>query len=241
MNVNASDYSSKSFPKETEFSLSSKEEKHTPATSISEETHLNVHSIHQDESFQAMRNGSEFELQKRRFSLPNDINFVSGNEIMRRFNAQVAAGIIEPINDCRDFKEMKVITVLATTPKILYPLNIAVMENNVAMVKDLLSAGAFLDVKDQTGKTPLANAIELGYTTIIDILIAAKDAEFQHSPQSPYAPSCSNSVYGDNEMNPYEESDFYYPNNSGADVISFEQSSTQQQVPCPRAQSVLSD
>jgi hypothetical protein len=99
----------------------------------------------------------------------------------------------------------------------------------------------FLLIIKQTGKTPLANAIELGYTTIIDILIAAKDAEFQHSPHSPYAPSCSNSEYGDNEMNPYEESDYYYPNNSGDGAIISEQSTTQQQVPCPRAQSILSD
>ena len=91
----------------------------------------------------------------------------------------------------------------------------------------------------QTGKTPLANAIQLGNTMIIDILIAAKDAEFQHSPQSPYAPSCSNSEYGDNEVDPYEESDFYYPYNSGA-MIS-KQSSTQQQEDLHPAQSILSD
>ena len=61
MNVNASDYLSKSLPTEAELSLL-KEGKHTRATSVSEETH----SIHQDESVQAMGNGSEFELQNKR-------------------------------------------------------------------------------------------------------------------------------------------------------------------------------
>lgn len=105
------------------------------------------------------------------------------------------------------------------------------------MVKELLNEGAFLDIKDQvifttrvlqfikslcallanhqTGKTPLATAIEIGNTMIIDILIAAKDAEFQHSPLSPYTPSTSNSEYGDDEAAPYfVESDLHCPSDS---------------------------
>lgn len=44
---------------------------------------------------------------------------------------------------------MILITFAYQAPKIIYPLNIAIIENNKAMVKELLSKGAFLDVLDQ--------------------------------------------------------------------------------------------
>eukprot|EP01036_Dinobryon_divergens_P033176 gene33176-42904_t len=184
-------YFSKSLPVGAEIPAWSK--KHTPASSISEDILIDqVQKIQKNEykASPVLHSESEFELDiKKRFSPPSEINALPENELLRRFNAQA--------------------------PKIIYPLNIAVMENNIAMVQELLSKGAFLDVLDQTGKSPLANAFELGNTSIADILIAAKDAEFQNSPHSPYAPSCD-----ENEANHcYEENDFfYYPNSSALNI-----------------------
>lgn len=48
-----------------------------------------------------------------RFPPPSDVNFLPTNEIMRRFNAQVEAGIIKPIKDA-DTKEIKIITFFET-------------------------------------------------------------------------------------------------------------------------------
>ena len=120
--------------------LSSWLNKHKAATSDSEVIQGNakdVHRIHHDKSKrdQEIDIDNDFEqteLQnQKRFGIfhymyfhylsnhdvpfhPSDAKFASENEIVKRFNAQVAAGIIKPILECIDLKELKVVTVLET-------------------------------------------------------------------------------------------------------------------------------
>ncbi|XP_005111546.1 NF-kappa-B inhibitor alpha [Aplysia californica] len=51
------------------------------------------------------------------------------------------------------------------------PLHIAVITRQVAVVRRLMCAGAFVDVQDQMGNTPLHNACRLGFEDVVRTLL----------------------------------------------------------------------
>ena len=68
------------------------------------------------------------------------------------------------------------------------PLHIAVLTRQVAVVRRLVCAGASVDVRDQTGNTPLHSACCLGFEDIVKQLLSPVRAEetYQNKYQIPY-------------------------------------------------------